>query len=869
MEADERFVFTLDGQLATVDDYLEVRPEAEGRLRSLIETGRLAIGPWQVLMDEFLVSGESIVRNLEAGIGRGESLGGVMPIGYLPDMFGHVAQMPQLLRGAGIEHAALWRGVPAAIDRNAFRWESPDGSWVRAEYLVRGYWGAAYLIDLPERLADSLELLETTLHPFFTDRPVLAMYGTDHSEPILQLPELIESLNSAQDRYRVELATLAGYIARDGSSDGLPRWSGELRSGARANMLMGVTSARIDLKQACARAERALERYAEPLAALWSPAWPGRLLELAWRRVIESSAHDSICGCSADAVCSQVLVRYAEAEQIATGLAQEAAEAIASDVPAGSFAVVNPLPRARTGLVELELPIPEEWKDVALELPDGSLAATQEIGRSEPLLWETELRGAELPERMFRRMQGRTLLRRTLHGVRIERPGGGPRITFDVRDDDGEGLTWLDVEELKREIEDAAATAADESWQVRIRAAPRRTLVAAVPAPPLGWTSARPACGRGRVDNAVRAENGAMTNGLVEVRVEPEGALALRANGVELSGVGRLVDGGDAGDSYNYAPPARDLLLDVPGSVRVEPRSAGPLRAELAIIRTYRWPVAGRRDGSRRSEETVTVATTMLAELRAGEPFVRLEISFENRCSDHRLRFHIPLARPAGSSFAEGQFAVVERGLEAEGGYGEAALPTFPAHAFVDAGGVAVLGGHALEYELLSEGELALTLLRSIGLISRDVHPLREDPAGPSTPIPAAQCLGPWSIGFGLFPHAGSWESDGVLARAEDYRHPFLTAAGSGRGAGQGSRSGLEVHGENVVASSLRRRGGRLELRLVNESSVEREATVEGAVREAAEVDLLGRSLRALPCEPGLLRVELGPWQVRTVQLQE
>ena len=77
-----------------------------------------------------------------------------------------------------------------------------------------------------------------------------------------------------------------------------PVWTGELRSAARANMLMNVTSARIDIKVAAGRAERVLERYAEPLSALHGVAWPERLLELAWRRVVDNSAHDSICGCS-------------------------------------------------------------------------------------------------------------------------------------------------------------------------------------------------------------------------------------------------------------------------------------------------------------------------------------------------------------------------------------------------------------------------------------------------------------------------------------------------------------------------------------------------------------------------------------------
>jgi len=133
MEADDRLAFTLDGQVATVDDYLEVRPEGRPRIERLIAEGRLAIGPWQILMDEFLVSGETMIRNLEIGWHAAETLGAAMPVGYLPDMFGHVAQMPQILRRAGIRHAVVWRGVPAAIDRHAFTWRAPDGSSVRTE----------------------------------------------------------------------------------------------------------------------------------------------------------------------------------------------------------------------------------------------------------------------------------------------------------------------------------------------------------------------------------------------------------------------------------------------------------------------------------------------------------------------------------------------------------------------------------------------------------------------------------------------------------------------------------------------------------------------------------------------------------------
>src|SRR5204862_6601139 len=115
----------LDGQMAAVDDYLALRPQNESRLRRLAGAGRIEVGPWYVLPDEFLVSGETLVRNLQLGLERAAAFGGAMPVGYLPDMFGHVAQMPQLLRQAGLEHAVVWRGVPAAGRPTGPRWAAP------------------------------------------------------------------------------------------------------------------------------------------------------------------------------------------------------------------------------------------------------------------------------------------------------------------------------------------------------------------------------------------------------------------------------------------------------------------------------------------------------------------------------------------------------------------------------------------------------------------------------------------------------------------------------------------------------------------------------------------------------------------------
>src|SRR5262249_7345946 len=186
---------------------------------------------------------------------------------------------------------------------------------------------------------------------------------------------------------------------------------------------------------------------AEPLQALYGDGDPEPFLRQAWSRMFQNAAHDSICGCSADEVSAQVLVRYAEAEQIAHELTQRALRRIAAQVPRGAFAIVNPSPWERTDLVELEVVVPDEWEAVALELPDGKQMPTQELRRQEPVLWERKLLAASVPEAIARRLHGRELFGRYVNGYRIE----AGRAVLEVGDEPDPD--WLDVEQMMEDIE--------------------------------------------------------------------------------------------------------------------------------------------------------------------------------------------------------------------------------------------------------------------------------------------------------------------------------------------------------------------------------------------------------------------------------
>jgi mannosylglycerate hydrolase len=860
--------FLLDGQTAVIDDYLEVRPDAAATIARLAASGRLQVGPWMILMDEFMVSGETLVRDLQMGLARANDLGGASPVGYLPDMFGHVAQMPQLLRLAGLEHAVVWRGVPAEVDATAFWWEAPDGSRVRAEYLYGSYSNGRDLPDDAKQLVARAHGYELELGKArLPGGSLLLMNGTDHQLPQPWLGRVVAEANTIQSDYRFVVTSLAEYLPEQ-PTDGLRVWRGELRSGARANVLMGVASNRVDVHQACAAAERAVERRAEPLSALFltPDRYPRRLLEIAWRNLVLNSAHDSACACSHDEVVDAVMVRYQEARQIGEGLAREAAHRLAAEVDAApdSTIVVNPTACDRSGVIDVRVPGEGPLHFVA---DDGTACPAQVVRTvggdgfstvvtGQKVRWVLEmLRGPEFAGRRIARVERHTAA------------DGSVDMTFHAARPDE---SPIDLEDLREEL----LALGEQGVTIRFRqvlAPTREVLVAVDPVPAFGWRTYHAEPGNASPTGLI-AGFGMLANDHLRVTVDPEdGTFTVTTeDGVEVTGANRLVDGGDGGDTYNYSPPDDDLFVERPEWVRVSTVESGPVRARLVIVAVYRWPnhaVGNERWCVRRGEETALVEVRTTLELHSHERFVRVRAEFENRCRDHRLRAHFPLPVRVDRSAAECAFAVVERGLQTEGGPHEAPLPTFVSRRFVDCSdgelGLALLHDGLLEYEVLDGTELALTLLRATGYLSRTELQTRPNPAGPIDPLEGPQLQGHHVVEYAVMPHRGDWRAARLHDAADEFLVPLERVRGGVPG-GPRPATGRTLRVTGAQVSAVVREPGGLAVRVCNQSPRATIAAIElgGAPCTGWIVDLIGGPLESFNGE-----VVLGPWEIATLRL--
>ena len=470
LEEDESFTsFTLDGQAIVLEDYAEARPENVDRLRALLAAGRLEAGPWYVLPDEILVGGESLVRNLLLGR-RVCRRFGVEPstAGYEPDSFGHPAQLPQVLAGFGLQTFLFSRGLGDEIEETGvrFRWRAGGEEVVASQFLPH-YDNFARLTtaeEARERVDAILEHFGQMLQPDWT---ILLANGSDHLHVQPELPEICRALGPD--------FSIGRYADYRPEAQGLPVYEGELVGARIQNILRGVNSARMYLKQANERAERRLLGV-ETVAALRTlrdgTRFPHEDVRLAWRDLLRNHPHDSICGCSCDEVHRDMLVRY---EQLDRTL-----EIVEREALGVGGARVNPLPYARTRLVDggvVELAGFEGRRVEPTPLTPGSLDALELVFEDEPDVGDLYTFCPGGPVRRAELVGSRTQPDGTLL---LEHELPGIRITTEARSHPGriELRTTVENEAPDHRLRVHVACAGDEVRAESQFAVVRRPLVA-------------------------------------------------------------------------------------------------------------------------------------------------------------------------------------------------------------------------------------------------------------------------------------------------------------------------------------------------------------------------------------------------------
>lgn len=881
--------FHLDGQTIVLEDYLELRPHNEARLRRLIEDGRILIGPWYDMPDEFLVSGEALVRNLALGHRIARRFGTPMPVGYLPDLFGHVAQMPQILRNFGLDNAILWRGFGG--EKAEYWWQAPDGSRVLMMHLPpEGYCNATRVHLDPAAMLDRATTAVRVEAGRTVVGEVLLMNGVDHVEPHPVIPDLVRQLSAALGA-PVTHSTLPKYvdavrsgIEQKGIAHSLAVVHGELRGGEDyANLLPGVFSARTYLKQANARVQTLLEKRAEPLATFASmlgARYPQEELRYAWKLLLQNHPHDSICGCSVDAVHEENMTRFARAGQVAGAIADQAATVVARAVPAGPpgavrLVAINTAGTPFRGTMEAVVELPYESAEPRRVFDANALDAPV-------IFWPQTLRPVAMSD-----YAGGTLPFQVL--------GEEDVVTFVMSRFE---TPWaLRARRLRLVFHGEVPACGHAAFDLAMSEA------STTPAKARGYiasaSSTTPAKAGGYVASSVasgfsRTDHRSAKNGHVSISINDDGTVDLvdGSTGTCYPRCGALEDVGDVGDEYNYSPPADDRRVTSADAidVKISQVQAGPVRVAFQIDYVLLLPSAASADRSARSSETTGTPVRIMVSLDADSSRVAWHLTVDNHSKDHRLRLLFPVGVDAITEVrAETAFGVAARPARREvPAVVRVELPVSygPTGYFTEAGddadGAIVMGDGLTEYEAYTEdgpARLALTLLRCVGFLSReDLVTRPSGHAGPGLATPGAQCLGRHEFRAAFEPRQRRPTNASLFASASSFVAPPLIVVASGTGGAlAGSGSFIEIDTATgagaIVLSACQRSedGTHIQLRVFNPDPLPATVSlsVGGKTTSAATVDFLERPTAGLPVADGAATLTVRGHGIATIQLSE
>ena len=838
--------FHFDGQTIVLEDYAEVRPEKIEKLKELIKQKKILVGPWYVMPDEFIVSGESLIKNLAIGHQLSKDWGGEpWKYGYICDIFGHIAQMPQIFKGFDINYSLLGRGTTETMPAY-FNWKSPDGSSVTNFMLnpTNGY--GTFKSDVyaaeEDKTINNPKIIENI--KFTVDREikrmgdipvVILMDGLDHADAAVDTTDYIKKIAELYPGARVHHVNLCEQGKLVEKYD-LPTIEGELCKTAKGrygylHLITNTLSSYYTIKKENDECQTIMEKWFEPMGVFGdydNIDINKNYVNLAYKTLITNHPHDSICGCSIDRVHQDMEYRYAQIKEIYTAVSDKYTASLIrkpynDDDYAHILTLVNPLPFEINKTITVDVDFEAGYK-------------TQ---YAEPFGYE-------------------------------------PINAFKVYDKDGNEIPYQ-VVEIKRNYLKRIFDQVDGRFDVH-------TITLKVKIPPCGrseykimpWTK----------DPAVRylkkltSGQNFMENDFVKVTILGNGSIEMldKKTGKVYSQLGNLVDDGEIGDGWYHANPVDDCVVStICNGAKVEKIENGPSRCVFRVTRTVDLPKDLVIDtfGKRRNDETVSVKFVTKIGLSEEARYADVELDFDNIAKDHRLRFMMPTGIADDTYFSGQAFCCLQRktGIDYTTQYHrehdqwEKSTNGIVGKRDKKGNGIAFVSAFGL-HECAGfddeDGTIAITLLRSFKNTVKTNGGVR------------CQLNLPLNYKFALVPLDKNVKYSDLLKLQDEMSTGFKKVISKVQQDENVAPevSFLKVTGDDIATSIIKRAqdgSGDIVVRVFNASDKASKATVQimGDISKAVLTNLNEEFVSDLTPDGNKVSFEVTPWQIKTVKISK
>lgn len=828
LEDDENYgVFHLDGQTIVLEDYLEIMPQNKAKLEKLIENGKLIIGPWYCMPDEFLLSGESLIKNLQKGFKVAREFGAEpLKYGYICDIFGHIAQMPQIFKGMGINHALLGRGTNEHTTPMHFMWKGIDGSGIITFKLADKNGYGNFTDEVLKQDTDTKDLSDEVLRERIKE---LVDYEINRSNiPVVMLMDALDHAFFHPDTARYislikELYPDAGvhHTSVMNMCESLSPFvedmtvkSGELNEPARLkagyiHLISNTLSSRYPIKKANDMLQTLLENWIQPIYAFNMVDLPINYLDLANEYLLQNHPHDSICGCSIDQVHKDMQYRFDQANMICGQIMDEFTETIRSENSENKFIkVYNPLPYKDKRVIE-----------VTIEFEHGYPTTYQE-----PF-------GYELIN------------------------------SFKIYDAVGEevpyGICDITTNRLKRVYNQNTINV--DCYKVVFEAQLEAMTATEFEIVPFEDAS--------RYLERLQQTENSVENEFVRLKINQNGSINIydKLCKREYNNLLTAIDDGEIGDGWYHANPACDKSITNTAAT-VEKIENNINRVMFKVKQTMMLPdgIVKNSFGMKRSDNYIPFEIVHFISLSKGEKWVKIKTEISNNVKDHRLRIKFPTNIKSGKYFANQPFCFVERNTDIDIStqtWEECEVLEKQMGGIVlkkdELGGLAFISQYGLhECGVSSCGDIFVTLFRAF---SKTV--MTDGEIG-------GQLLENLEYNYLLMPFDEKTSLADIQKR-QDFMQVGVTCVNCRGNKAAPNAPLLKIDSESILFSTANKVDDGIEIRVYNMSEWSSSATIllPKNVSKAQVVNLDGKIERSLEIKNNKLYIELDKWEIETIQL--